>query len=59
MLLATPPALGSWWGVIAFFPMLAAIVWRLQAEEQFLGEHLSGYAEYRARVRYRLIPFIS
>jgi len=55
-LLATPVALGSWWGLLAFVPMLAVIVWRLRAEEQFLREHLPGYAEYCARVRYRLVP---
>jgi protein-S-isoprenylcysteine O-methyltransferase Ste14 len=27
-------------------------------EEKFLRAHLSGYEEYRQKVRYRLIPFI-
>ena len=58
MLLATPIALGSWWGMIAFVPMLASIVWRLQAEEELLARQLSGYADYRARLRYRLIPLV-
>jgi protein-S-isoprenylcysteine O-methyltransferase Ste14 len=58
MLLATPVALGSWWGLIAFAPMLGSIVWRLQAEEELLARQLSGYAGYRARVRYRLMPLV-
>ena len=58
LLLATPIALGSWWGLLAFLPMLAAIVWRLRDEERFLTEHLSGYAEYCRRVRFRLAPRI-
>ncbi|MBV8714571.1 MAG: isoprenylcysteine carboxylmethyltransferase family protein, partial [Chloroflexi bacterium] len=56
MLLATPLALGSWWGLLAFVPMLAAIVWRLRGEEELLSRQLPGYAEYRQQVRKRLIP---
>jgi protein-S-isoprenylcysteine O-methyltransferase Ste14 len=55
LLLATPIALGSWWGLLAFVPMVLAIVWRLQDEERFLVEHLAGYGEYRSRVRARLL----
>jgi protein-S-isoprenylcysteine O-methyltransferase Ste14 len=58
MLLATPVGLGSWWGMVAFAPLLLAIVWRLQDEEGFLIRTLKGYAEYRAKVRYRLVPYI-
>jgi protein-S-isoprenylcysteine O-methyltransferase Ste14 len=58
MLLATPVALGSFWGVLMFIPLLAAIVWRLADEERFLTTHLSGYDAYRRQVRYRLIPLI-
>jgi protein-S-isoprenylcysteine O-methyltransferase Ste14 len=58
MLLATPIALGSWWGLIAFVPMLASIVWRLLAEQELLAHQLSGYADYRARVRYGLLPLV-
>ena len=58
MLLATPPALGSWWGLLAFPAMLAAIVVRLIDEERLLCATLSGYAEYAARVRHRLLPFV-
>ena len=58
MLLATPIALASWWGLLAFLPLLASIVWRLQAEEELLARQLSGYEDYRARVPYRLMPLV-
>jgi protein-S-isoprenylcysteine O-methyltransferase Ste14 len=56
MLLGTPLALASWWGLFAFVLMVAVIVIRLLDEEKFLLANLPGYAEYVARVRYRLMP---
>jgi len=56
MLLGVPLALGSWWGLLAFGPMLCAITWRLSDEERLLLRELPGYAEYRAKVRHRLVP---
>ena len=58
MLLFTPLALGSFWGLLAFPPILWAIAVRLREEEEFLDKNLIGYKEYRQKVRYRLIPFI-
>jgi len=58
LLLGTPVALGSWWGLVMLIPMFLAIVWRLIDEEKFLSSNLTGYAEYRKIVRYRLIPLI-
>jgi len=58
MFLAMPPALGSYWGLLAFATILPALIWRLLDEERFLVAHLDGYANYRERVRYRLIPGI-
>jgi protein-S-isoprenylcysteine O-methyltransferase Ste14 len=58
MLLATPLALGSWWGLAMFIPMVFVIVLRLLDEEKFLQKGLPGYAEYCLRVRFRLAPFI-
>jgi len=57
MLFGTPLALGSWWGLLMFIPMLFTIAWRARDEEQFLSKHLSGYKEYCQIVRYRLVPF--
>jgi protein-S-isoprenylcysteine O-methyltransferase Ste14 len=58
MLLGTPLALGSWWGLFMFFPMLGVIVFRLLDEEKFLGKSLPGYDEYCQKVRYRLAPYL-
>jgi protein-S-isoprenylcysteine O-methyltransferase Ste14 len=58
MLLATPPALGSWWGLLAFIPTALLIIWRLLDEEKLLARDLSGYKEYQQKVRSRLIPGI-
>jgi protein-S-isoprenylcysteine O-methyltransferase Ste14 len=56
MLLGMPLALGSWWGVLVFLAMLPALIWRVFDEEKLLTENLPGYAEYRQKVRFRLIP---
>ncbi|HTD41840.1 MAG TPA: isoprenylcysteine carboxylmethyltransferase family protein [Mucilaginibacter sp.] len=58
MLIGTPIALGSWWGLIAFILIAAVIIWRLLDEEKFLSANLPGYTEYCSKVRSRLIPGI-
>jgi len=58
ILLGTPLALSSWLGLVAFVLMVAVIVVRLLSEEKLLLGNLSGYAEYAARVRYRIMPFV-
>ncbi len=58
MLLGSPLALGSWWGLVAVIPIMVVIVWRLLDEEIFLEKKLPGYLAYRKKVRYRLLPFI-
>jgi protein-S-isoprenylcysteine O-methyltransferase Ste14 len=57
-LFAMPIALASWWAEGVMIAILPALLWRLADEEKFLAKTLSGYAEYRARVKYRLVPFI-
>ena len=42
-LLATPLALGSWWGLLAAAGLAPFFVWRLFDEERFLKEKLPGY----------------
>jgi protein-S-isoprenylcysteine O-methyltransferase Ste14 len=51
-----PLLLGSWWGVAIapVFAILFAI--RARIEERALVEGLPDYADYAARVRYRLVP---
>lgn len=55
-LLATPLALGSWWGLLAAAGLAPFLAWRLFDEERFLKEKLPGYADYCLRTRWRLIP---
>jgi len=58
MLLGTPLALGSWWGLLMFIPMIFIIAWRARDEERFLRKDLAGYQDYCEGVPYRLVPFI-
>ena len=58
LFLAMPLVLGS---VISFLIMLAyipIIAKRIRNEEQVLEEGLEGYAEYKKRVRWKVIPFV-
>jgi protein-S-isoprenylcysteine O-methyltransferase Ste14 len=58
LMLMTPLALGSYWavaGALVYFPIF---VLRIRNEEEVLLRELPGYEGYRARVRYRIIPFI-
>jgi protein-S-isoprenylcysteine O-methyltransferase Ste14 len=56
LLLGTPLALGSYWGLVALAAMLPVFLWRIFDEEKFLAKSLPGYREYRTKVRFRLIP---
>ena len=58
MFLSIPLVMGSWYALIpfAFYPALMVI--RVLDEEKLLTAELQGYAEYKTKVRYRLIPFI-
>jgi protein-S-isoprenylcysteine O-methyltransferase Ste14 len=58
LLIGTPLALGSGWGLLALVLFMPALIWRLVDEEQFLHKNLPGYTEYTQKVRYRLIPFV-
>jgi protein-S-isoprenylcysteine O-methyltransferase Ste14 len=58
LLISTPLALGSWWGLSALIVLIPALIWRLLDEESFLRKNLPGYLEYTANVRYRLVPYV-
>jgi CBS-domain-containing membrane protein len=58
MLIGTPLALGSWWGLFALLLISPVLIWRLLDEERFLRQNLPGYMEYQTKVKYRLLPFI-
>ena len=53
-----PLVLGSWYALIVFAFYPAIIVVRLKDEEALLTKELNGYAAYKQKVRYRLMPFI-
>jgi protein-S-isoprenylcysteine O-methyltransferase Ste14 len=57
-LLATPFALGSWWGAIPALCAAGMFVLRTALEDKVLQEELDGYRDYAERVRYRLLPGI-
>ncbi len=58
MMLALPIALGSWAGVPIFLLYIPLIIARILNEEKVLARDLPGYAEYRSRIQYRLLPKI-
>ena len=51
-----PLALGSYWGLLLVVPIVPLTIWRLHDEEAYLVKNLPGYAQYRAKVRWRLVP---
>jgi protein-S-isoprenylcysteine O-methyltransferase Ste14 len=58
MLLGAPLMLGSIFGVIIGLIALIVLAGRIIGEEKMLVNELEGYAEYKKKVKYRLIPFI-
>lgn len=58
LFLSMPLVLGSWVSFAVFLPYPMLIIKRIKHEERVLEEHLTGYADYKARVTYRLIPYI-
>ncbi len=58
LFLSIPVVLGSWWSLLCFVPYIAVIIIRICNEEKVLEAGLDGYAEYKTRVKYRLLPFI-
>ena len=58
LFLSIPLVLGSWWAFLCFIPYVAIISVRIVNEERLLESELEGYAEYKKKVKYRIIPFI-
>jgi len=58
LFLAVPLVLGSWVSFAFFLVYPLLIVKRIRNEEQVLEAELNGYADYKTRVKYRLIPYI-
>lgn len=58
LFLSMPIVLGSVYSFLIFLAYPFIIAKRIKAEEEFLEKELSGYSEYKKKVKYRLIPFI-
>ncbi len=54
--LAYPLMLGTLWAFVPAVAIVAVIIVRTAREDAFLHRELSGYAEYAAQVRFRLLP---
>lgn len=54
--LASPVLLGTLWGLAPAGMLVAVMVARTVLEDRTLSTELAGYAEYAARVKYRLLP---
>lgn len=58
MYIFMPLALGSYYALIFFLPVIILIVFRTLNEEKVLRKKLKGYKEYMKKVRYKIIPYI-
>ena len=58
LFLMIPLVLGSWYALIVFAFYPAIIIVRLLDEEKLLTRVLPGYAEYKQKVKFRIIPYI-
>ena len=58
LFLMIPLVLGSWYALIVFAFYPAIIIVRLKDEEALLTRELPGYAAYKKKVKYRIIPFV-
>ncbi len=58
LFLSMPLILGSLYSFILMLLYIPIIAKRIRNEEQVLEQGLAGYADYKRRVRYRIIPFV-
>jgi len=58
MFLSMPLVLGSVISLVIMLAYIPIIARRIQNEEQVLERGLDGYAAYRQRVHWRVIPFV-
>ncbi|HEY3313393.1 MAG TPA: hypothetical protein VGK00_17255, partial [Anaerolineales bacterium] len=58
MYVSSPLALGSYWAIIPALFILPIFIARIINEESVLTKELEGYAGYKLKTRYRLIPGI-
>ena len=58
MFLSMPMVLGSVLSLVFMLAYIPIIAKRIRNEEQVLEGGLEGYAEYKKRIRYKVIPFV-
>ena len=56
LLVGTPLALGSYWGLVFVIPALVVFAFRIRDEEKLLQEDLAGYEAYMRQVPSRMMP---
>jgi protein-S-isoprenylcysteine O-methyltransferase Ste14 len=56
MMVGTPLALDSYWGLLATILAVPILALRIDDEEKMLRQELDGYDEYTQKVHYRLVP---
>ncbi len=58
LFLSMPLVLGSVLSFVIMLAYLPIIAKRIRNEEKVLESGLEGYAEYKKRIRYKVIPFV-
>ena len=58
LFLSMPLVLGSICSFVIFLTYPLIIAKRIKGEEKLLEKELSGYCEYKQKVKYRIIPFV-
>jgi protein-S-isoprenylcysteine O-methyltransferase Ste14 len=58
LMLGTPLALGSYWGLVMLVPGVLVLIFRILDEERALVAELAGYRDYTQQVHYRLLPYV-
>lgn len=58
LFLSMPLVLGSWLAFLVFLAYPILIAKRIHNEEQVLEKELAGYAAYKNKVKYKVIPFV-
>ncbi|MCT7656955.1 methyltransferase family protein [Mycobacterium deserti] len=58
MMIGTPLALDSYWGLLALAFGLPVLGVRIFDEESMLEQELDGYRDYMAKVHHRLVPYV-
>jgi protein-S-isoprenylcysteine O-methyltransferase Ste14 len=56
LMVGTPLALGSYWGLLFIIPGLLLFALRIRDEEALLRDELAGYDVYMQQVPHRLVP---